>query len=227
MGNVGCVVKTNFVRAKKELVESFRGIPVSNLDDCMNRTAAINCKIRPVNKSCLLGTAFTVKVAEGDNLFLHKAMDLAEPGDVIIIDAGGYDNRAIFGEIMATYCKTRGINGIVIDGAIRDYDAISRMEDFAVYAKGISPNGPYKNGPGEIGTVISIGGVIVHPGDIVLGDGDGVVIVSPEDAGNLAKKALVVIEEEKKIFETMLKDGKYIRLWVDDKLAEIKCEYLS
>lgn len=222
MSNYGCRINIDFTRPPRELVEQFRNLPVANIDDCMNRIGAIDGSIRPLNKTPLLGTAFTVRVPAGDNLMFHKAMDLAQPGDIIMIDAGGCCERAIFGELMTTYCKIRGIAGIIVDGCIRDYDGLSNM-DFPVYAKGVSPNGPYKNGPGEIGTTISLGGQIVNPGDIVVGDGDGVVIIRPEDAALLIKKTRKVNEQEEKIMDTMNKDGTYLRPWVDEKLKEMNC----
>ena len=152
----------------------------------------------------------------------HKAMDLAKPGDVVVIAAGGVCERAILGELMATYCKLQGLAGIVVDGAVRDRDALQRM-DLPIYAKGVTPNGPYKNGPGEIGTIISVGGQVVHPGDILVGDGDGVVVIPWEDAGEILEKTRATSAKEEQIMATMLRDGTYLRPWVDEKLREIGC----
>lgn len=220
MSNVGCKIIKDFDRPDRALVEAFRGLPVANIDDCMNRTAAIDGAIKPLNKTPLLGTAFTVRVPEGDNLMFHKAMDLAKPGDVIVIDAGANTKRAIFGEIMATYCKTRGIAGLIVDGAIRDADALEHM-DFPVYARAKTPNGPYKNGPGEINVPVNIGGRIICPGDIVLGDYDGVIVIKPENAAELAAAAKGIEVKEAKIMETMAKDGSYSRPWVDELIASL------
>ena len=223
--SVGCKIIREFKRPDPELVARFRGMPVANIDDCMNRIAAVDAAIKPVgNKGQLLGTAFTVKVAQGDNLMFHAAMDLAKPGDVIVIDAGSFTDRAIFGELMATYCKTRGVKGIICDGAIRDYDGLAEMEDFQVYARSATPNGPYKNGPGEINTPVVIGGKIVHPGDIIVGDQDGVVIISPDIAEEIANATEEVEKKEAAIMEHIVKDGTYIRPWVAEKLKEIGCE---
>lgn len=223
--NIGCRIVREFERPSKELVELFRDLPVANIDDCMNRTAAINQDIRPMNKVKLLGTALTVKVPEGDNLMFHKAMDMAQQGDVIVIDAGGMTSRAIFGELMLTYCKIRGLTGVIVDGSIRDLDAISRM-NISVYARGVTPEGPYKNGPGEINTVISFGGQVVRPGDIIIGDEDGIVVVKPEEASELAKKVNAVNQKEAEIIDTIMRNGTYNRPWVDEKLKEIGCEYI-
>ena len=224
MSNIGCKVVTDFVRPDPKLVEAFRGMPVANIDDNMGRTAAVHQSIRPLNKVPLVGVAFTIKVPQGDNLMFHKAMDMAQPGDVIMIDAGGSVDRAIFGELMATYCRSRGIAGIVCDGAIRDCDGLSKMTDFAVYAKGVTPNGPYKNGPGEINTPVVIGGKLVHPGDIIVGDADGVIIISPEDAEEIAAATYATMKKEEKIMADIVEKGEYIRPWVDEKLREIGCE---
>jgi len=221
---IGCKINLNYERPAKELVEAFKEFPVANIDDCMNRTAAIHSSIRPLNKTPLAGVAFTVRVPEGDNLFFHKALDLAQPGDVVMIDAGGGETRAIFGEIMAEYCRLRGVAGIVVDGCVRDSDYLSSLTDMAIYAKGITPNGPYKNGPGEIGTVIQVGGRIVKPGDIVVGDSDGVIVIDPADAEALIAATAAVQKKEAAIMDVLHKEGTYNRPWVDEKLREIGCE---
>lgn len=224
--SVGCKIIRDFQRPDPELVELFRGLPVANIDDNMERTAAVESSIVPVGKGQLLGTAFTVQVAQGDNLMFHAAMDMAKPGDVIVIDAGGFTERAIFGELMATYCKVRGIRGIVCDGAIRDAEGLAAMEDFPVYAKAVTPNGPYKNGPGQINVPVVIGGKVVHPGDIVVGDSDGVLFIRPENARQLAEATLAVGRKEAEIMRHIVEDGTYIRPWVDELLEKIHCEIL-
>lgn len=223
MSNVGCRIISDFPRPDRTLVEAFRGLPVANIDDCMNRTAAVDAAIRPVNKAKLLGPAFTVKVPEGDNLMFHKAMDMAKPGDVVVIDAGGDEKRAIFGALMINYCKVRGLAGVIVDGAIRDVEELSEM-DFPVYARSVTPNGPYKNGPGEINTTIAFGGKVVRPGDIIVGDADGIVVIKPEDAKELAEKAHKVLDMENGILKKILQEGSYVRPWVDDKLKSLGCQ---
>ena len=222
----GCRIIKDFERPAKELVERFRDMPVANIDDNMERIAAVDTAIEPIGKGQLLGTAFTIRVPQGDNLMFHAAMDLAKPGDVIVIDAGGFTDRAIFGELMATYCKVRGIKGIVCDGAIRDRGGLAAMEDFPVYARSATPNGPYKNGPGEINVPVVIGGKVVHPGDIIVGDDDGVIIIDPAVADEIADATLAVEKKEADIMKHILEDGTYIRSWVDEKLKEIGCEII-
>ena len=226
MGNIGCKIIKDFKRPSQELIDGFKGIPVANIDDCMNRTAAVDQGIKPYNKASVLGPAFTIKVPEGDNLMFHVAMDLAKPGDVIVIDAGGSMSRSIFGELMISYCAKRKLGGVIVDGCIRDVDTISKL-DFPVYAKGVTPNGPYKNGPGEINTTVSIGGRSVCPGDIIVGDEDGIIIIKPENAEELLETAKEIVEKENKILETIENEGTYIRPWVEEKLKELNCEVIG
>ena len=220
-----CIIVEKICRPSKELIEQFRDIPVANIDDCMGRIGAMSSRIHAYNKTAILGPAFTVRVPAGDNLMFHKAMDMAQPGDVIVIDANAYDNRSIFGELMVSYCRKRGIAGIVIDGCIRDSDALSQLDDFGVFAIGVTPNGPYKNGPGEINTDVTVGDVVVHPGDIIVGDADGVIVISPEEAAELAKQAAAVVKKEEKIYQNIIEKNEYIRPWVDEKLKEIGVIY--
>lgn len=224
--SVGCRIKKNIVRPDRSLVEAFRGIPVANIDDCMNRLSAVQAELCPMNSSPLLGTAFTVKCPAGDNLMFHKALDLAQPGDVLVIAAGGSMSRALCGEIMATYARSRGIAGFIIDGCVRDRDELAQFTDFPIYAKGVTPNGPYKNGPGEINVPVVIGGKLVRPGDIVVGDDDGVLFIDPAIAAELADATEAVEKKEADIMAHILGDGTYIRPWVDEKLKEISCEIL-
>lgn len=224
--NKGFQIVKNFKRADEKLVNLFKDLPVANIDDNMNRTAAIDASIRPLNEHPLLGTAFTVSVAQGDNLMFHKAMDMAKEGDVIVIEAGGFENRAIFGGLMATYCRERGIKGIVVDGAVRDVDDL-RTLGIPIYAKAVSPNGPYKNGPGTIGLPITVGGQLVNPGDIMVGDQDGIVVVPPEVAENIARKTKETRDKETAIEKKILEECSYIRPWVDELLEKAGCEYIE
>lgn len=223
-----CKIVKNFKRPDPELVAQFEGMPVANIDDNMQRVAAVDSRIKPIGyKGQMVGVAFTIRVAQGDNLMLHAAMDLAQPGDVIVIDAGGFEDRAIFGELMATYMKIRGIKGVICDGAIRDYGGLEKLEDFRVYARAASPNGPYKNGPGEINVPVSCGGKTVYPGDIVVADDDGVLFVHPENAPALIEATKGVEAKEAGIMKHILEDNTYIRPWVDAKLKEIGAEIVE
>ncbi len=223
----GCKIKRNFERPAKELVEAFRGIPVANIDDNMGRIAAVDASIFPLNPNAkILGTAFTVNAPAGDNLLFHKALDMAQPGDVIVLANKGSLSRSLCGEIMSNYAKSRGLAGIIIDGCVRDSAALREL-DFPVYAKGITPNGPYKNGPGEMNFPVSFAGIIINPGDIIVGDADGLLVIRPEDAEELAKKAKAWHDSEEKQLEGILTKGEWVRPWVDDKLKEVGFEFVD
>lgn len=198
MGNhVGRRVFLNINRPDPELVEQFRGFPSSNIGDVMERLYCTSSDIKPLNDAPLLGVAFTVKCPSGDNMMFHRAMDLAKPGDVLVVDGRGGMERALAGEIMMRYCISRGFAGVVVEGCMRDSDAVREM-DFPVYCKGITPQGPYKNGPGEINVPVCVGGQVIRPGDILVGDRDGIVVIRPEDAPEILKEVRKKFASEEK-----------------------------
>ncbi|GMB00064.1 PilZ domain-containing protein [Pelosinus sp. IPA-1] len=218
MSNVGLRIFTHSNRPPKTLIEGFAGIPVANIADNMNRMSCMDAKIRPINEVPLLGPAFTVKARPGDNLMLHRALDLAEPGDIVVVDAQGDLTNAIMGELMALWAKQRGIGGFVIDGAIRDIGALKKM-DLAIYAAGVTPAGPYKDGPGEINVPVACGGVVVNPGDILVGDEDGIVVINPRDAAELLEKSRAKSLTEMQTIEEIA-NMSWDRTWVEKALAE-------
>ena len=197
---VGNRIYTKIERPDKELMEKFRGIPSSNIGDMMNRLYCMNGSIKAYSKEWLLGSAFTVKVPEGDNVFLHLAMELAQPGDIIVVDGAGCTTRSLMGEMMFTYSRAKGIGGYVIDGAIRDADSLEHLK-LPVYAKAVTPQGPRKNGPGEINVPVCCGGQVVMPGDILVGDGDGICVIRRDEAETVWEVAREKMEKEKKTLE--------------------------
>ena len=208
------------------LIAKFRELPVANVSDCMSRMTAGGPRLRPMHGGGgLAGPALTVKARPGDNLMLHKALDLAEPGDVIVCDGGGDLTNSLIGEIMVTHAIKRGIAGIVIDGAIRDAAAI-RSGQFPVFAAGVSHRGPYKDGPGEINVPIAIDGMVIEPGDLILGDDDGVVCVPFAHVETVLaateKKQAAEVDQIKAI-----KAGTIDRSWVDAALKRLGCEIES
>ena len=199
--NVGRRVFLTINRPDPALVEQFRGIPSSNIGDMMQRLYCTNGTIKPLNRTPLLGVAFTVKCPAGDNMKFHRAMDLAQPGDVLFVDGQGGMERSLAGEIMMLYCKSRGIAGVVVEGCMRDSDAIAQM-DIPVYCKGITPQGPYKFGPGEINVPVCVGGQVVNPGDILVGDADGIVVIRPEDAEDVLRAVREKVALEQTTIQT-------------------------
>lgn len=205
MISIGNRIFTKVERPDPKIVEMFRGLPSSNINDEMNRLFCMHDYIRPLNNVPLLGTAITVKAPIGDNLFFHQALDMAQPGDVIVVDGGSGCNRSLAGEIMVRFAAKKGLAGIVVDGCLRDLDGI-KVLPIAVYAKGITPQGPFKFGPGEINTPIACGGQVVFPGDILVGDADGIVVIHRQDAEAVANVAIKKKAAEDKTFELMESD---------------------
>ncbi len=205
------------------LIEQFRAIPVANISDCMSRMTAGGPRLRPMHSGGVMaGPAFTVKTRPGDNLMVHKALDIAEPGDIIVCDGGGDLTNALIGEMMVAHAIKRGVAGIVINGAIRDAAEL-RAGKLPVYAAGVSHRGPYKDGPGEINVPIAIDGMVIEPGDLVIGDDDGLLCVPFADAESIYKKAFAKNESEK-VSVAEIEAGRQDRSWVDKKLAELGCE---
>lgn len=203
--NVGKRIYTDITRPNRKIVELFRGLPSSNINDEINRLYCMHDYMRLLNPDSavqLLGTAITVKTPIGDNLMFHQALDMAQPGDIIVVDGGSGNNRSLAGEIMIRFACQKGLAGIVADGCLRDLDGIQTLT-MPVYAKGITPQGPFKNGPGEINVPVAVGGQVVFPGDILVGDKDGIVVIRPADAEEIAKAAREKKAKEDKTFETM------------------------
>ena len=226
MANPGLRVKMSLPRPDRALVEQFKGIPVANIGDNMNRIACMNARIRPMNSAPLLGCAFTVKVRAGDNLLFHKAIDLAQPGDIMVIDAQNEQSYAVFGELMILWLRRRGITGVVVDGCIRDYDALREMNDLSIYATGITPNGPLKEGGGEVNFPVMCGGLVVNPGDIIVGDSDGIVVINPADAPDVLAKAKAQNAKEAQAMKD-IENLAWDRVWVDATLKAKGCEFID
>jgi RraA family protein len=224
--NIGFRILPIEKRVDKRIVEAYRNVVTPHISDNMNRLQSAGSELRPYHKEGnLLGTAVTVKTRPGDNLMVHKAIDLAEPGEVIVVDAGGDTTNAIVGEIMQKLAIKNGIAGFVINGAIRDINAF-RNNTFPVYAKGVTHRGPYKDGPGEINVPISLEGMIVNPGDLIVGDEDGLVVVPVEQAEELLNKVRNQAQKEIEILNS-IELGTVDRTWVDITLKDKGCELLE
>ena len=205
---IGNRIFTKVERPDPALLEAFRGLPSSNINDEINRLFCMHDYIRllnPAKARPLLGTAITVKAPIGDNLFFHQALDMAEPGDIIVVDGGSGCNRSLAGEIMLRFACKKGLAGIVVDGCLRDWDGIETL-DMPIYAKGVTPQGPFKFGPGEVNVPIACGGQVVFPGDILVGDKDGIVVIRRQDAPVVAEAAQKKKAGEDKTFELMEND---------------------
>lgn len=215
--SIGFRIASDCTRADQSLVDAFAEIPTAIISDNMNRMFAGGPTLRPMHKSGgLAGNALTVKTRPGDNLMIHKAADIAQPGDVIVVDAAGELTNSLIGEILVSYARSRGVVGYVVDGAIRDLDALGQ-DTFPIYAAGVSHRGPYKDGPGEINVPVSIGGMVVHPGDIMVGDLDGVLAVPQDHAETILAAAKAQQSKEAEILDAIA-HGTWDRSWVDEIL---------
>ncbi|MCA1442651.1 RraA family protein [Ensifer sp. IC4062] len=211
-------------RVSAAMVEKFLDLPVANVSDVMSRMTAGGAVLRPLHASGVLaGAAFTVKTRPGDNLMIHKALLIAGPGDVIVVDAGGDLTNALVGELMLSHARAIGVTGVVINGAVRDYGWI-KSNTFPVYAAGITHRGPYKDGPGEINVPISLGGMIIEPGDLVLGDDDGLAGIPFDQVEDVYAKAKAKSEAEAKTLANTLAGKLDPKLWVDESLRKLGCE---
>ncbi|MDQ7912337.1 RraA family protein [Pseudomonas sp. 102515] len=203
-------------------VARYREVPVANVSDSMNRMTAGGSRIRPVHRQGVLaGPALTVKTRPGDNLMLHYALNIAEPGDVIVVDAGGDLTNAQLGEIMVSYAVKRGVAGIVVDGAIRDVASIG-AGDFPMFAAGVSHRGPYKDGPGEINVPIAIDGMVIEPGDLIIGDDDGLLCVPYDQVAEIYDRAAAKHAAEEKQMR-QIAEGTNDRSWVLAALKQKGC----
>lgn len=212
-----------------EIVNKFKEIPAANVADVMNRSCAMNSRIRLLSSpksQVAAGVALTVKARAGDNLALHAALNLAQKGDFIIVSNEGDNTRSLIGMIMMSYLyKYKEIAGIVLDGPIRDIDEIRNL-DFPVFATGTTPGGPYKEGPGEVNVPISCGEICVYPGDIILADADGVIVIPKKDACNVLKEAQKLqATDAAKVAESG--KGTVNRSWVDKTLKEKDFEIID
>ena len=205
-----------------QLVEAYRGLPVANISDCMSRMTAAGPRLRPMHRrGYLVGPALTVKTRPGDNLMIHKALMLAQAGDVIVVDGGGDLTNALFGEIMVATAVKIGLAGIVLNGAVRDSQEIGDGE-FPLYAAGVTHRGPYKDGPGEINVPISIDGMVIQPGDLIVGDADGLLAIPYDEADEILAATHKKMEAEKKTLADIAA-GTLDTRWVDATLERIGC----
>ena len=207
----------DFERAAPELVERAGAFQAAILADVAGRRGALHGRITALRPAMqVVGTAFTVEVRPGDNLMIHAAMSLAKPGDVLVVDGKGDQTAALMGTIMMTAFQKLGIRGVFVDGAVRDSLEIEEM-GFPVFSCGTNPNGPTKVAPGRIGHPVSVGGVTVHPGDLVLGDADGVVIVEREKLAALLPLAAKKVKDEAARIAA-IQQGDTAAKWLDGAL---------
>jgi RraA family protein len=224
-GKPGFRYRVEFDRPAEHLIAPYRnlmkktGCLTGNVGDCLGRTAAMDARIKSLAEGMkIVGPALTVRVPPTDNLMIHKALTLIKPGDVLVIEGGGNHSWALLGFLMVSTAQKLGVAGIVADGCVRDAQEI-RKSGFPVFSAGLSPNGPFKEGPGEINYPISCGGQVVRPGDIIIADEDGVVVLKQEMAQTVIEEVDKIIQREDKRLKE-IGAGMVIRPGIDEILAQ-------
>ena len=182
-------------RLSDQLVARFRGVASANLADAMGRFHFMDPEIRSRTGLSLCGLAVTVLARPADNLMIHKALQVAEPGDIVVVNTCGNTTSAVFGELMCHTAAAKKLGGIVVDGAIRDVDGIRRL-GMPAFSRTVSPGACDKDGPGEINVPIACGNTVVMPGDIVVGDDDGVTVVPRDVAENVLPLVDALVKRE-------------------------------
>jgi RraA family protein len=216
----GFRVRTRIDRPDPGLVEGLRRFPSPDISDVMNRLYTMAPSIGNVTppELTLAGPAVTVKVFPGDNLMVHKALDVVQEGDIVVVDTSGSMMTAVFGDMIATKARHLGVGGFVIDGLVRDLPGITALGDLPVFARGITPIGPLHRGPGELNYPISCGGIVVHPGDVVVGDPNGVAVV-PIAVANTVLEVLEGKVDAENEYAAAVARGEFSNAWVDNVLA--------
>jgi len=208
-------------------VEALGRFETPAISDLMNRLYTMDPGLRNVTDPSLriLGPACTVKVYPGDNLMVHKSLDIARPGDVVVVDTCGSHHTAALGDLVCTKARHRGLAGFVVDGMIRDLPGIQRLADFPVFARGVTPIGPLHRGPGEINYPVSVGGIVVHSGDVIVGDLNGVVVVPGDIVQELVQRleSRAAVESD---YTAAIARGEFSNTWVDEILDQAGVDLL-
>jgi RraA family protein len=218
----GFCVHTRQRAVSQATIDQFRMLAVANISDNMGRLSHGGARLRPMSAAPrMAGPALTVKVRPGDNLMVHKGLNMAQPGDVLVVDAGGDMTNSIIGELMLAVAEEKQLGGIVIHGAIRDLAAIAQSS-LPVYALGVTHRGPYKDGPGEVNTVIAIDGMSITPGDLIVGDEDGVLCVPFDSTEAVYAGVRKTMQREASVL-AQTRAGTVDRSWVDELLRARGC----
>lgn len=220
-GKVGFRVRSDWQRPDSALLASFGTASSAQVADCMSRLGGMDVGIKPIWPAPrIIGSALTVWCHSGDNLMLHKALSLARPGDIVAMNTQGNIGNSGFGELIATSAVKIGVAGVIVDGTVRDAEALQALQ-IPTYARGLCPNGCNKDGAGEVGSVIACGGVAVRPGDIIIADRDGITVVPLADAAEVAAAVKAQLEREEKRLQEIAK-GVIVRPEIDETLRRLK-----
>ena len=223
---VELIVRKHFERPSSKQVKMLQGVPTGFVVDAQNGTGALDWRIKPLDPSMrFAGPAMTVDAEPRDYLPVQPAIALSRPGDVLVISNGGYDGAAVIGDNVAAMARNQGLSAIVTDGLVRDIEGILAA-GIPVFCSGVSPNSPYARGPGRVGLPIAISRSVIQPGDMIVGDRDGVVVISRPDIDEVIASLETVKEKEVKL-ESKIEEGLCYTSWVDDYLKSNRTKYLD
>jgi len=202
------MVRRNFPRPPETLVNRLREMPTGWVVDANGRRGAVDYRVRALTRAMrFCGVALTVQSRPRDNLAPYAAIQYAKPGDVMLVATDNYEEASVAGDVLLGMAKNQGVCALVTDGLVRDIDGLNAV-GIPVFARGLSPNSPHKDGPGKIGTPIYVGGVMVNAGDVVIGDQDGVVVVAREALETVLNALADVKAKEAKMEELVAKGAK-------------------
>lgn len=220
-GKVGFRVRGEWRRPDAALLDRFGNASSAQVADSMSRLGAMDAGMKPIWPSPrIIGSALTVWCHSGDNLMLHKALSMAQPGDIVVMNTQSNVANSGFGELIATSAVKLGVRAVIIDGTVRDGDALENLK-LPVYARGLSASGCNKDGAGEVGGIIACGGVAVRPGDVIIADRDGIAVVPLDDAASVAESANAQVAREQKRLDEIAK-GVLVRPEIDETLRRLK-----
>ena len=225
-GGPGFRIRRDFVRPAAGIVERYKKLDIALVSDLMNRLYTLRTGLRPITslgEGPLVGPACTVKAYPGDNLMVHASLDVAQPGDIVVIDTAGATTSAVLGDMVANKAKVRGIAGFIVDGLVRDTDGMEEA-GMPVIARGVTPRGPLHRGPGELNYPVSCGGVSISPGDLMMATADGVIAVPSDSIETLLARVEEKTVKEEAYVEAV-KRGEFSNQWVSDMLDAHGCDF--
>ncbi len=213
------MIRRNFARPPENLVSRLRDAPTGWVVDANGRRGAMNYRVRPLTRAMrFCGVALTVQSRPRDNLAPYAAIQYAQPGDVMVVATDAYEEASVAGDVLLGMAKNQGVCALVTDGLVRDIDGLNAV-GIPVFARGLSPNSPHKDGPGKIGTPVYVGGVMINAGDVVIGDQDGVVVIAREALQSVLDALDDVRSKEAKM-EAMVAQGATLPPGLDQLIAE-------
>ena len=219
-------LRSNFTRPSAAQVEAFAGVPTGFVVDALNGQGAVDPGIKPLwPQSSFAGPALTARCGPRDNMAVYVALRIARPGDVLVLRTGDYLESAVIGDNVAAIAKNLGIRAVVTDGLVRDIEGLEQV-GLPVFCRGLTPNSPFKHGPCEVGTPISLGGVPIAAGDMLIGDRDGVTVV-PQARIDQVIAALDDVREKERATVARIAAGATIPAWVDELIESERTQRLD